>query len=333
MAWPRGDPFFDRNPLAMPFHFWPCPGRATRREFLSGLALAGATLAIADESPRRDDGEGPWLALVSDVHVAADPKHKIFGQVPAENLRRVVADILARPRKPEGVVIDGDLALKNGRPGDYATLLALLEPLRKAGVPLHLTLGNHDDRDAFRGAIGGAIRGDSKVEEKQVSSFEAAGRRFVLLDSLEKVDCVPGRLGDAQLAWLGRELDAHKGMPTLVVVHHPPWFLPDQKHPDGLRDADALRALLTARPWVETVIFGHTHRWSRTREDGLDRVNLPAVAYAFNHDQPLGYCRLDLSGGRARFELRDVVRKVGGGGKVYHRRPRHRPPARAAQRV
>jgi 3',5'-cyclic-AMP phosphodiesterase len=311
----------------MPFHLWSPEVRLSRRDFLAGLALGGATLALAEPAPAGDD-EGPWFALVSDTHIPADRGQRAFGQLPGENLRIVIADILSRPRRPEGVLINGDLALKDGKPADYAAFLTLLEPLRRAGLPIHLTLGNHDDRGHFRQAIRGLIPADSTVEEKHAGAFEVLGRRFLLLDSLDQVDKVPGRLGEAQLAWLAHELDAHKDIPTLVFVHHPPHSGTRWRRHDALLDGDALLDVVEPRAWVESLVFGHTHRWSQTTEYGLDFVNLPAVAYSFQPEQPLGYCRLDLAGGRPRFALRDVVRKTGGDGKVLHRRPRPHHAAR-----
>lgn len=283
----------------MPFHLLP----TTRRGFLAGLASG---VALASAASVRAADEEPWLALVSDTHIPTNPGQAARGQVPADNLRAVVADILAQPRRPEAVLINGDLALKDGQPGDYATLLAALGPLRKAGLPLHLALGNHDDRGHFRDAIRGAIGAETKVEEKQVGVFESLGHRFVVLDSLDKVNGTPGRLGETQLAWLGRDLDAHKEKPAVIFVHHNPRSAPGI----GLLDDDALFAVLTQRPWVKALIFGHTHRWTRGREAGLHLVNLPAVAYTFEPNEPLGYCRLRARPDQATIELRDLLRKA-----------------------
>lgn len=292
----------------MPFHLWPARGPATRREFLAALTLGGAgAVTLSGSTPRRES-RGPWFALVSDTHIPADPKHKALGQDPTDNLRVVVADILAQPDRPAGVVIDGDLALKEGRPGDYATLLAAIEPLRRAGIPLHFGLGNHDDRAGFREAVAGVVGVETEVEEKHVGTFEALGARFVVLDSLDKVNATPGRLGETQLAWLRRDLDGHRDRPALVFVHHNPRST--KRHATGLLDGEALLGLFESRPWVRALVFGHTHHWSIAREGGLDLVNLPAVAYSFQPGQPLGYCRLAIDGGRPEFELRDVVRKA-----------------------
>jgi 3',5'-cyclic AMP phosphodiesterase CpdA len=295
----------------MPFHVWPARGRTTRREFLAGLALGGAAMSVARGAPRGAEPER-WLALVSDTHISADPGLKSRGEIPFDNLRAVITDILAQPTRPEGVLINGDLALNSGLAGDYATFLAALEPFRKAAIPLHLALGNHDDRVKFREAARGVAEG-SAIEEKQIGAFDSVGYRFVVLDSLDKVNSTPGRLGEAQLAWLRRELDAHKGRPTLVSVHHNP----HEPNGQGLLDDDALFGVLKPRPWVEGLIFGHTHRWNHTREGDLHLVNLPAVAYVFQPEQPLGYCRLVPTGDGCRIELRDLVRKRAEGTETH----------------
>ncbi len=281
----------------MPFHLW--PDRPTRREFLGGLAVGGASVALMGaDSP----DTSPWIALVADTHIAADPLRMARGQTMAANLVAVVKDILAAPNKPKALVIDGDLALLDGQSGDYATLLATIEPIRKSGVPIHLAMGNHDERTRFRTAIQGVIPAESRVESKHVGTFEAIGHRFVILDSLDATNVAPGVLGEVQLGWVANDLDAHKDRPTVVFVHHN--LKP--KGEAGLVDNDALLALLKPRRWVKAVVFGHTHRWERSEVDGVHLVNLPAVGYPFAIDQPVGYARLRVIEGKASLELRTI---------------------------
>jgi Icc protein len=287
----------------MSFHLWPSDDQPTRRQFLTGLALGGATLAVGGASGPATPADQPgWFALVSDIHIPSDPKTKCFGQLMTENFKKVVADILATEHKPAGVLFNGDLAYLHGFAGDYATLIGLLEPLRKAKIPLHFVLGNHDNRTIFREALREVTRVDSQVEEKQVGTFEAVGHRFVLLDSLDKINATPGALGEAQLEWLACDLDAHKDKQTLVFLHHNLRW----KHPVGLTDDAELLDLLRPRNWVKAVFFGHTHKWSLAREGNLRLINLPAVAYTFDPGQPLGYCRFRICDGRAKFHLRAI---------------------------
>ena len=280
----------------MPIHL--LPDEPTRRRFLAGLALGGASLAWPRSS--RADEPSPWYALVADTHIAADPKASLRGQVMADNLRAVVADLNARPTRPAGVFVDGDLALLDGQVGDYRTFLDLITPLRDARLPIHLALGNHDDRDHFSAAceVGETA---AVVVGKHCSLVDGAMARFVVLDSLDKVNKVPGVLGGDQLRWLSKTLDAAKDKATVVLVHHNP-----SKSFTALTDTEALMAVLRPRRQVKALVFGHTHTYTQALDDGIHLVNLPAVAYPFAAGQPLGWCRLDPREGGATLTLRCV---------------------------
>jgi hypothetical protein len=286
----------------MPVTLWP-QGDATlsRRAALGSLAGIGLAATLGRSSTPTE--APPWYALVSDTHIAADPKATNLKQTMAENLRATVADILAQPSAPEGVVIDGDLALKNGQPGDYATLLGLLDPLRRAGMPIHMGLGNHDDRAHFRAALESRPAGDDTVLDKHVTVVEGPGARLVLLDSLDQVDVTPGLLGERQLGWLARILDADGQTPTMLFVHHNLTVLKG-----GLADTPALLAIILPRRQVKAVVYGHSHQWMNVREPigGLHLVNLPAVAYAFHENQPLGWVRCVPRPDGAELELRCI---------------------------
>lgn len=286
----------------MPMSLWPrAVAPISRRAALGGLA--GLALAPVLGRTGRADDTPPWYALVSDTHIAADPKVTTLGQTMADNLRAVVADIVAQPSPPSGVLIDGDLALKNGQAGDYATLLELLGPLRSALIPIHLALGNHDDRAHFRAALGAKPPADETVIDKQVTVVEGPGIRLVLLDSLDQVDVTPGLLGERQLSWLARTLDADEQTPTLIFVHHNLTILKG-----GLADTPALLALTPPRRQVKGFFYGHSHRWESLREPigQMHLVNLPAVAYPFREDQPLGWVRCVPKADGAELELRCI---------------------------
>ena len=301
----------------MPYHLWPSEAKSSRREFLATLVVGGAALAYRQtgrDSRAVDSSTDGWFALISDTHIAADPKAKLFGQVMADNLRLVVADILSAETRPTGALIDGDLAFKAGTEEDYSTLLGLVEPLRAAGIPVHFTLGNHDNRDVFRRALGSVLPSGKPVEARQVDAFETLGHRFVLLDSLDKTDQTPGELGEAQLTWLRRELDSHTDRPTLVFVHHHPRM----DHIKGLVDHEALLGILQSRPWVKALVFGHTHHWRLSRAGDLRLVNLPPVGYPFAPNQPIGYCRFMLEEGKTRFVLRSLGEGRTGADVVWH---------------
>ncbi|WP_406699335.1 metallophosphoesterase [Singulisphaera sp. Ch08] len=280
-------------------------GSPSRREFLAGLAAGGASLLLgtpARSAPNEDPGA--WYALVSDIHIAADPSTRLRGEVMADNLRAVVSDILAADAAPRAVLIDGDLAVQKGQSADYRTVVSLLDPLRKAKLPIYLGLGNHDDRTNFREVLQGVIPLESRVVDKQAEAVDGPGLRFVVLDSLDQCNVTPGKLGSAQLDWLTAELDAQPEKPTLVFVHHNP--VPVQPPPTSLLDTEAFLAILRPRRQVKGVVFGHTHVWNVRKEEDLYMINLPAVAYSFAPAQPLGWCRFRPEPGGGQLELRCI---------------------------
>jgi Icc protein len=280
----------------------------TRRRFLVGMAAIGvAPFGVTipgSEVPLKSSPPEGWYALVSDIHIAADPARRVFDQNMADHLKSVVADILVEKELPRGVVIAGDLAVWDGQPGDYQTLLKLLDPLREASVPIHMALGNHDQRTRFREVLPVG----SLCEGRQVSAVDGAGIRFVLLDSLDQVAQAPGQLGAAQREWLAKDLDAHAKTPTVLVVHHHPNFVPWSTVP-GLRDSDGLMKIVLPRQQVKAVVFGHTHSFHIHNESGLYLINLPAVAYSLDHRSRLGYCRFRPEADRAECTLRGVQGK------------------------
>jgi 3',5'-cyclic AMP phosphodiesterase CpdA len=295
----------------MPFVLHPISAAHTRRAFL-GYAAGAATAAnqvaslAAPQRPTAPIGE--WLALLADTHISGNAEALHNGQNMSRNLTRTVQEILAEPTRPSAVLIDGDLALLKGEEADYVQLVECLEPLRHAGVPVHLTLGNHDDRVAFRRRFLNPGSPQSLMEEKHVSIVETQGQNLILLDSLDAPNVTPGVLGPQQLEWLKTWLDEHADRPCILFVHHNLVEAPEYP----LTDTLALRGVIDPRKQVKAVVFGHTHRWQSTCMEGIHWLNLPAVAYTFADDQPLGWCRFLPTGEGATLQLRVI------GGRTTH---------------
>ena len=138
---------------------------------------------------------------MADTHVCEDRNRVLLGVKPGENFAQARKQLLAGSTRPAGLFIAGDCACLEGTPGDYAALLELVRPIRAAGVPLHLVLGNHDQRENFRKAMAPLIpvaAAPSPVKGKFVSVLETPLANWFLLDSL---DPKGGILG--QCSWLG----------------------------------------------------------------------------------------------------------------------------------
>jgi 3',5'-cyclic AMP phosphodiesterase CpdA len=291
----------------MPIHLDSAP--VSRRRFVSSLLAASgvagglfgrfASLAAAQEAGA--DASEAW-ALFSDTHIAADPDFNARGINMAAHLRQALTEALAaHARKPvQGLLINGDCAYLDGQAEDYATLGKLLVPVVEKGIPIHVTLGNHDERGRIQAGLGsvfgpgakplgkgaGAVRAD--LSDKLASCVRGRFCDWYLLDSLDVTNKTPGRVGEAQLAWLSASLKAAPERPALVMVHHNPQpkFMGKVS---GLEDTDALLDLLLPLKQVKALFFGHTHVNLTVAVEGLHLVNLPACAYRFGAEQPTGW--------------------------------------------
>lgn len=282
----------------------------TRREFLRRAALAGVGLGLVELAPQKSHAglfsksrDKNTFAFFSDTHIAADATLKHSGVNMADNLAACVRELAAWPARPATVIVNGDLAFTSGLPGDYGTFGKLMEPVR-ALAPVHLTLGNHDERTNFWQAFPRDATQLKSVPQKQAADFSSDRANWFLLDSLEVTDTAPGEYGTAQLDWLARELAARPDKPAILVGHH---NLQPPGGTTGLKDSAAFEELFARHRQVKAYIFGHTHNWHvEPHPSGVQLVNLPPTGFVFKAGRPSGWVRATLTRDGAEFELRSL---------------------------
>jgi 3',5'-cyclic-AMP phosphodiesterase len=278
----------------MPIHL----ASISRRRFLTRAAMVTTGLALAPELFAKGKAEDSWC-LLSDTHIAGDDTLTCRGVRMGVNLHRAFQEVLALPKRPSGVFITGDCAYNSGETADYRRFVELLDPVRGHGVPLHITLGNHDQRQHFRAILREEKTPRGCPADKQAAFLKTPRVHWFLLDSLEQTLVTPGSVGPAQLDWLARSLDASPSKPALVLVHHNP------ATPTGLRDIQALLDVINPRRQVKALIYGHTHAWSvQTNPSGIHLINLPPVAYVFREGDPSGWVHARVDDQSIRLELR-----------------------------
>lgn len=277
----------------------------SRRQFLISSLAAAGSLSLSGRL-RADEGDKDLnrFVLFSDTHIAGDRETVSRNTNMWMNLAQACREVQELSPTPTAVFVDGDCAFTAGTSEDYATLVQGLEPLRKHGLPIHLGLGNHDHRGRFWEALPPADQ-ERAVNEKHVAIIPSRLANWFVLDSLDETNKTPGVLGDAQLVWLGSALDRHADKPALVMVHHNP---DDRPKPGGLVETKAILELLTAKPQVKALIFGHTHDWKQTKHEGIHLVNLPPVAYPFAAGKPTGWvdCQLAEAGFKLTLHCHDA---------------------------
>ncbi len=246
-----------------------------RRAFL----VAVGTTLIADYSPSfaEKPTEADLVYLLNDTHIGE--KHPPDSPVPS-HLRQVVTELVGRKQAPASVLINGDLALKDGQPGDYRHFAQLIAPLIDAEVDVHLTLGNHDNREAFYDVMKDQQPQSPPVQSRHISVVKTRYANFFLLDSLKETMVTQGTIGPQQRTWLAQALDAHADKPAIVMTHHNPRLGGDPLHfPGGLIDSQQLWDVLTPRRHVKAYIHGHIHDRSLAEHQGIHIINTPATSY------------------------------------------------------
>ena len=276
----------------------------SRRQFLIRSLAGGAALALSPSllAAGKPTDPNAW-ALLSDIHLAADRSHVARGINMTDHFTSVSGELLALPKCPAGVFITGDCAFNSGQVADYALVADLLRPIRGTQMPVHLALGNHDNRERFWEALQAEKAAPRPLADKQVALLRTPLANWFVLDSLEKTLSTPGLLGREQLDWLAGALDANLDKPALVLVHHNPGISGNI----GLKDTAALFEVIRPRKQVKAYIFGHTHAWKVwPDESGIHLINLPPVSYVFTAGEPAGWVHATLERKGMQLELRCV---------------------------
>ncbi len=266
----------------------------------STVMLAGGLVQVI--APRFAHGASianNRFALLSDTHIAADPKDQYRGFLPTTNLKAAIQDVRDYPC--DMAFINGDAARLEGKSEDYQHLKTLLRPLVEH-CPISIGLGNHDDRDNFRKTFEPTYDDSVKSSGRHVMLVESDHARWLVLDSLMYVDKAAGLLGKSQRTWLKNFLASSGSKPILILVHH---TLGDN---DGdLLDAGELLRMAKASPQVKAIFYGHSHQYHVKKDGELNLINLPAVGYNFADAEPVGWMECTLSNNGLKLKLHAIA--------------------------
>jgi Icc protein len=263
----------------MPIHLT----NLSRRRFIQATGAGILLCQYSTSAAGADRIDADLVYLANDTHIGE--KQPEASPVPT-HLRQLVADLVGRPTKPACVIFNGDLALHDGQPGDYRHLAKLLQPLEIAGIETHLTLGNHDNREAFYQVMQDQRPKNPPVASRHIAIVETLHANFFLLDSLQETMVTPGTFGDRQLNWLATALDRLNSKPAIVVAHHNPRLGGDPLHfPGGLTESQELWDIIGPRKWVKAYVHGHIHDRSYANHQGIHILNTPATSYVADRNQ------------------------------------------------
>jgi 3',5'-cyclic-AMP phosphodiesterase len=276
----------------------------SRRAFLSTVSATALTVCVSHYSIGRTASAGTRIALLSDTHIHGDPHHEYRGFYPYENLKKAVEQVVGGEFTCS--LLCGDAARLDGTKEDYLRLQELVKPLSDK-MPLHMALGNHDDRNNFWSVFGAGDTARPLAGKKHVTVIDFEEQRWIVLDSLMYVDKTPGFLGEEQRNWLSQYLENHGDLPTILMVHH------TLGPRDGeLLDAERLIAIAQKHSHVKGIVFGHSHHWHIEKTGQLWFINLPALGYNFADTEPVGWVTAELSRNSLQLKLNPIAGNLQG---------------------
>jgi|GEM_PF-354346 len=203
------------------------------------------------------------LAQLSDTHFNMHTRN-------TERVERVMAYLAALPRRPDAILVTGDIT-DSGKVEEYEQALSTL----RSEVPLWVLPGNHDDRGNLREVLLGEPASAKPINR----AVRLPGLTVALLDST-----VPGEgggeLDDDTFAWL---TDLLRATPTddavLVALHHPPAPMYNTVvDPIRLANPKWLEQIVAAEHRILGVLAGHMHAMGISLFGGKPLVVAPSVA-------------------------------------------------------
>jgi 3',5'-cyclic AMP phosphodiesterase CpdA len=219
------------------------------------------------------------FVVMSDLHLLPEGELSMTLDT-AARLEQAIETVISRHADADFCILAGDLA-DLGQRAAYERLKTLVSRLP---IPVHITLGNHDDRPTFFSVFGHSFAAETGKADKVI---DAKGYRIIVLDSSEP-GRVDGVLEPVQVGWLRARLAEALDRPVIVVLHHNANAL--HIHSDTIRmlEPDGFIAALKTHPDIRQVIAGHVHLTSTAIWHGLPFTTLAGGHYSvgFAVDQP-----------------------------------------------
>lgn len=209
------------------------------------------------------------LVQLSDSHLFAEADARLLGMNTRQSLEKVIDSVLAEQAQIDVLIATGDLS----QDGSVESYRAFRELSARIAAPTRWLPGNHDELPQM---AEGAQQSDLLKPLIDVGNW-----RITLLDSAVP-GSVPGYLPDDQLQLLVQALSEAPQRHHLICLHHHPvsidcaWM-----EPIGLRNPEALFAVLGRFPQAKAVLWGHIHQAFDQLHEGLRLLASPSTCIQF----------------------------------------------------
>lgn len=209
------------------------------------------------------------LVQLSDSHLFANADDTLLGMCTRDSLQKVIELVLAEQPQVDLVVASGDVS-QDGSVESYEAFRRLSAQIE---APKRWFPGNHDESQEMLQA--------AQQSDLLDPVIDTGNWRVTLLDS-SVPGSVPGYLSDQQLQLLVQSLSEAPERHHLVCLHHNPVPIGcEWMNPIGLRNPDALFAVLERFPQVRAVLWGHVHQEYDQMRDTVRLLASPSTCIQF----------------------------------------------------
>lgn len=233
------------------------------------------------DTKAQSNSDSLLFVQISDTHMGF---HQPANEHVAETIQKSISAINSLPTQPAFVIHTGDISHLS-KPAEFDMVKQLLSQLK---APLFTLPGEHDVIGDRGQAYSEAFSQRDKKEGLQ--SWDSSGVHFVSLTNvLDFGDSGKGKLGQAQLEVLTKDLAAQKSDTPLVIFSHIPLY--DLYPKWGWSTVDWANAVsLLSRFSSVTVLNGHIHQVIQHSEGNIRYSTATSTAFPLpspgNGEQP-----------------------------------------------
>lgn len=190
------------------------------------------------------------LLQLTDIHLTA-PGQTIAGREPNKNLKKALDHALAHHADADALVITGDLSDW----GDHDDYVRLKSVIADVPMPVHLCIGNHDERDVMLSVFPELADDNGFVQ----STFDLPYGTGIILDTWGP-ESHAGFFCETRAAWLDETLAGLDGRAWLFMHHNPVPIGVGPMDRIMLQDADTFGAVVEKHAdRIAHIFHGHCH--------------------------------------------------------------------------
>lgn len=209
------------------------------------------------------------LVQLSDSHLFAAADGKLLGMNTHDSLQRVIERVLDEQPQIDLILASGDLS-QDGSLASYQRFRQLHEQIP---APARWFAGNHDALPAMHTACAGS--------DLLQPIVDLGNWRIILLDT-SIPGAVPGYCSAEQLALLEQALQTAGERHVLVSFHHHPVSIGCRwMEPIGIRNPEALFAVIDRYAQVRALLWGHIHQEFDQLRNGVRLLASPSTCVQF----------------------------------------------------